>query len=298
MNHTLCYLTVLTSQNAAAGTYEIQKSNATQLANQCGLFRSLFTQYLGQPGGSSTAPPTLQIPLPSTQTFDILLHWLYHHDMGAVHAAIAHAARDANSQADVFFGIVRNAAHVAVDGPWGDALWDVLAAWCAQNWIRGGGLRECAKWTWTVVPVTLAARSAIAVGGGGVGGDMMAKWASGDAEVAEKAVMEVKRVLALYRAPAPAAAAPPAQMDFYNDEDEDDAETVFEPEEEDLGGFAVYTPSESMATLNNVTAKKKRKGLLAKFKNLMIQEENVLVATVVVVRDANGRIVDEQVLRH
>ncbi|KAI8594153.1 hypothetical protein BDZ88DRAFT_503245 [Geranomyces variabilis] len=298
MDPTLCYLTVLTSQNAAAGTYEIPKSRATQLANQCGMFRSLFSQYIAQPG---SAPPTLQIPLPSAQTFDILLHWFYHHDTGAVHAAIAHAARDANSPTDVLFGIVRNAAHVAVDGPWGDALWDVLAAWCAQNWVRGGLLRECAKWTWTVVPVTLAARSAIAVGGGGVGGDMMAKWASGDAAVAEKAVMEVKRVLALYRAPAPAAAAPPAQRDFYDDADDDDARTEFDPEEEDLGGFAVYTPSESTSslnTLNSVTAKKKRKGLLAKFKNLLIEEENVLVATVVVVRDANGRIVDEQVMRH
>ncbi|KAI8913106.1 hypothetical protein DFJ77DRAFT_466806 [Powellomyces hirtus] len=303
MDPLICYLTVLTTQNAPAGTYTIQRSQAHQLASQAGLFRALFAQYAHTAPPSS--PPVLQTALPSAQTFDILLHWFYHHDMGAVHKAIATGVTGANSSADVFFGIVRNAVHVGVEGKWADALWDVLAAWCAANWVSGAALRDCVKWTWTVVPVALAARAAIAVGGGGVGGDMMSKWASGDASVAERAVQEVRNVLEMYRAPPPPlprqSHSEPAGVPHYDyyDNDDDAATAVGDDEGgEDLGGFAVFTPSESMSTLNNVEARKKRKGLLSKFKNMMIKEENKLVATVVIVRDAQGNIVDERVMRH
>ncbi|KAJ3020439.1 hypothetical protein HKX48_000778 [Thoreauomyces humboldtii] len=318
MDPTLCYLTILTTQNEPAGTYEIPYSRGAQLSTQCGFFRTLFQQYAK--GAMQSGPtPTIQTPIPSPQTFDILLHWFYHHSMTAVHKALGDPASPRSTSQETFFGLVRNAAHLGVDGQAGAAFWDVLAAWVAGVWNRG--LRDSVKWTWTIVPVALAARAAIAVGGGGIGGDMMSKWASGDHQVAERGVKEVRDVLALYRTapmpPAstssgspgrsggPVAASTSSVYDGDYDDDEDDAQTQFDPEEEDLGGFVMYEPGGSTSTLSDPNmqerlraVKKKRRGLLRKFKDLMVKEENNIVATVVVVRDADGRIIDERVLRH
>ncbi|KAI8818980.1 uncharacterized protein EV422DRAFT_507794 [Fimicolochytrium jonesii] len=321
MDPLFCYLTVTTTQNQAVSTYQIPLSRAKQLSTQCGFFKALYDQH--RPNfnpGAGQPVPTMQTALPSPNTFDVLLHWLYHRDMVAVHKALAAGlgqGQGGGAAFEAFFGVVRNAAHLGIYDSAEDIFWDVMAAWAADKWLKG--LRDCPKWTWTIIPIVLAARAAIAVGGGGVGGDMMAKWASGDQKVADRGLEEVKKVLALYRSggsggaasgggqtarpPAQNGGRPPQQQQQQQSYDDDDDVTVFGDEDdgEDLGGFMVYEPApELMGPLADDRRKKrkKRRGLLTKFKDLMVKEEQVLLATVVVVRDSKGRVVDEKVIRH
>lgn len=242
----LCYLVVTDSQNASVGTYQIPQSKGSTLAKQSNFFNHMIKQHGLLGSGKSSQIPTVQMPLPAPNHFDPLLHWLYHHDPYILTKSLKADSPNA------FFGIVRNASQLAVTTASG--LWDALAAYVAEEWITS--ISNHPKWTWTIIPVELAARSAIAIGGGGVGGDMMAKWASGDPKIAEKGVEEVRKVLELYRA------------------QEDDDMLI----EEYVNDYDVKAEK-----------KKKKKGLLRRFADLMVKDEKRLVATVVVVRDANGK---------
>ncbi|KND03962.1 uncharacterized protein SPPG_01413 [Spizellomyces punctatus DAOM BR117] len=225
----------------------------------------MIKQWLSTNNGKSpnaNVLPTIQVQLPVPEQFDTLLHWLYHHDATVLNKSLEEDSPNA------FFGLVRNAVQLAILPAAG--LWDALASHVAQQWPRV--YRNHPKWTFTIIPVSLVARAAIAIGGGAPGGDLVGLWANGNVDVAKRGVEEVRRLLHAYREPT-----------------DTDATIVAE---ESASAHSEPLPQQQEKI------KKEKKSLLKKFTALLVKEEDVHIATVVVVRDKNGEVVDEKVIMH
>ncbi|KAJ3184387.1 hypothetical protein HDU85_001692 [Gaertneriomyces sp. JEL0708] len=177
----ICYITV-----ESGSIYSFTASQLNTLAPQSTYFSSLVQQYPFSTLHPSQAPK-VRLTLPAPASFDPILHWFYCHDTATLTKAIG-------ADSSVLFGISRNAVQIGATITSG--IWDVLAWFVAKEWENV--FQSHPKWTFRLVPVQLAARAAIAAGGGSVGSQIMADWSSEELEAAKAGVDEIQKVISLY----------------------------------------------------------------------------------------------------
>ncbi|KAJ3041355.1 hypothetical protein HDV00_009496 [Rhizophlyctis rosea] len=111
---TLCYLqTTLPNSTTPVSTYALSETHINLLTSTSTFFahlnksRPATLKFQTQP--SNLTIPTIQIALPSPATFDVLLEWIYTHDDAAVWDGIVEDGEESTDMMRRVDGIVKNA---------------------------------------------------------------------------------------------------------------------------------------------------------------------------------------------